>query len=99
MEWYLCISVGEIFTIIGQGFQLKHWTDFAIAGEGISVSKLYRNSPVRTCDVGSDTIHSIRGSPVEALVMAGYAIETIIKHRQVPKAIIHTARECKIIHD
>uniref|UniRef100_A0A914QNQ0 Uncharacterized protein n=1 Tax=Panagrolaimus davidi TaxID=227884 RepID=A0A914QNQ0_9BILA len=44
------ISVGEIFTIIVQDSQLKHWTDFVIAGEGISAWKLHRDSRVRIYD-------------------------------------------------
>uniref|UniRef100_A0A914P8M5 Uncharacterized protein n=1 Tax=Panagrolaimus davidi TaxID=227884 RepID=A0A914P8M5_9BILA len=38
--------VGEIFTTIGKDSQLKHWTDLIIIAEGISVWKLYRDSPV-----------------------------------------------------
>jgi hypothetical protein len=69
--YILGVSVGEIITIIRQDSQLKHWNDFVIAGEGISVSKLYRDSPVRTYDVGPNTIHSIRCNTFEAFVMAG----------------------------
>jgi WD repeat and SOF domain-containing protein 1 len=57
---------------------LYNSTDFVIAGEGISVWKLYRDSPVRTYDVGPNTVHSIRCSPVEASVMAGCASDRSI---------------------
>uniref|UniRef100_A0A914QBN9 Uncharacterized protein n=1 Tax=Panagrolaimus davidi TaxID=227884 RepID=A0A914QBN9_9BILA len=57
---------------------LYNSTDFVIAGEGISVWKLYRDSPLRIYDVGPDTVHSIRCSPVEASVMAGCASDRSI---------------------
>jgi WD repeat and SOF domain-containing protein 1 len=53
-------------------------TDFVMAGEGISVWKLYCDSLVRTYDVGPDTVHSIRCRPVDAYVMAGCASDRSI---------------------
>jgi len=48
-------------------------SDFVISGEGVSVWKIYRDSPVRTYDVGTSTVHSVRCNPVEPTVFAGCA--------------------------
>jgi WD repeat and SOF domain-containing protein 1 len=45
-------------------------TDFVTCGEGISVWKAYRDSPVRVYDVGHNTIQNIRCNPVEPTVLA-----------------------------
>uniref|UniRef100_A0AC35GP86 Uncharacterized protein n=1 Tax=Panagrolaimus sp. PS1159 TaxID=55785 RepID=A0AC35GP86_9BILA len=50
--------------------KLEYLIDLVIVGEGISVWKLYRGSPVRTFDVGCMTIHYIRCSTFEASVIA-----------------------------
>uniref|UniRef100_A0A7E4W722 Sof1 domain-containing protein n=1 Tax=Panagrellus redivivus TaxID=6233 RepID=A0A7E4W722_PANRE len=48
-------------------------TDFVVSGEGISYWKLHRDTPVRTYDLGPNTVHSVRSSPVEATIVAGCA--------------------------
>jgi len=45
-------------------------TDFVTSGEGISVWKLYRDSPLRTFDVGPNTVQHVTCNPIEDTVMA-----------------------------
>uniref|UniRef100_A0A915DY89 Sof1-like protein domain-containing protein n=1 Tax=Ditylenchus dipsaci TaxID=166011 RepID=A0A915DY89_9BILA len=53
-------------------------TDFVTCGEGISVWKQHRDSPVRTYDLGPNTIQSIRCNPIESTVIAGCASDRSI---------------------
>ncbi|KAI1720204.1 sof1-like domain-containing protein [Ditylenchus destructor] len=53
-------------------------TDFVTCGEGISVWKALRDSPVRTYDLGPNTIQNIRCNPIEDSVIAGCASDRSI---------------------
>uniref|UniRef100_A0A1I7YMH1 DDB1- and CUL4-associated factor 13 n=1 Tax=Steinernema glaseri TaxID=37863 RepID=A0A1I7YMH1_9BILA len=46
-------------------------TDFVTCGEGIHVWKVMRDSPIRTYNLGVNTIHSVKCNPIESSVMAG----------------------------
>ncbi|KAK0415723.1 hypothetical protein QR680_012085 [Steinernema hermaphroditum] len=50
---------------------VMHSTDFVTCGDGINVWKVSRDSPIRTYNLGVNTIHSIKCNPIESSIMAG----------------------------
>lgn len=50
---------------------LSFSSDFVTCGEDISVWKPYRETPLRSYNLGTDTIHTCRANPVEENVIVG----------------------------
>ncbi|CAB3405486.1 unnamed protein product [Caenorhabditis bovis] len=50
---------------------LSYSSDFVTCGEELCVWKPYRDTPVRSYNLGSDTIHTCRANPVEENVIVG----------------------------
>uniref|UniRef100_A0A1I7WBK0 WD_REPEATS_REGION domain-containing protein n=1 Tax=Heterorhabditis bacteriophora TaxID=37862 RepID=A0A1I7WBK0_HETBA len=46
-------------------------SDFVTCGDDVSVWKINRDSPIRTYNLGPNTIHTIRANPIEEAVMVG----------------------------
>jgi len=53
-------------------------SDFVTCGEGISVWRLNRDSPLRAYDLGPNTVQSVSCNPIEDTVMAGCASDRSI---------------------
>ncbi|CAI5442638.1 unnamed protein product [Caenorhabditis angaria] len=50
---------------------LSYSSDFVTCGEDISVWKAFRETPLRSYNLGTDTIHTCRANPVEENVIVG----------------------------
>uniref|UniRef100_A0A183C347 WD_REPEATS_REGION domain-containing protein n=1 Tax=Globodera pallida TaxID=36090 RepID=A0A183C347_GLOPA len=53
-------------------------SDFVTCGDGISVWRLHRSSPIRHYDVGPNTVQHINCNPIEDSIMAGCAADRSI---------------------
>ncbi|CAJ0963332.1 unnamed protein product, partial [Mesorhabditis belari] len=53
-------------------------TDFVTSGDTVNVWKPWRDSPIRTYNLGVNTIHCVRANPIEEAVMVGVTTDRSI---------------------
>ncbi|CAI4224124.1 unnamed protein product [Auanema sp. JU1783] len=53
-------------------------SDFAVCGEGVDIWKPNRNTPIRKYNVGPNTVHAVKGNPIEEAVILGCASDRSI---------------------